>query len=80
MCNTPFRGNKSSLNEGGVATPMIAHWPAGFGKQGKISRQVGHVIDLMPTILDITGIEYPKKYKDRELLELDGVSLLPHCY
>ncbi|EDM28494.1 arylsulfatase (aryl-sulfate sulphohydrolase) [Lentisphaera araneosa HTCC2155] len=77
MCNTPFRGNKSTLNEGGVATPMIAHWPAGFGKPGKINRQVGHIIDLMPTILDITGIEYPETYKGRKILDLDGVSLLP---
>jgi arylsulfatase len=77
MCNTPFRGNKSNLNEGGIGTPMIVHWPAAIGKPGKISRQVGHVMDLMPTVLDAAGIEYPETYKGRKLLEMDGRSLLP---
>ncbi|MDP7303457.1 MAG: arylsulfatase [Pirellulaceae bacterium] len=77
VCNTPMRGFKSSLYEGGTATPMIFHWPDGIGTPGTISRQVGHLWDIFPTVLDITGLEYPSEYADRELHPLDGQSLLP---
>jgi arylsulfatase len=77
MCNTPFRGNKSTLHEGGNCTPMIVHWPAAIGKPGRISRQVGHVMDIMPTVLEAAGIEYPESFEGRKLQKMDGVSLLP---
>lgn len=77
VCNTPMRGFKSTLYEGGIATPMIFHWPAGIGTPGTVSRQVGHVADIFPTVLDIVGAEYPSEYAGRALHPLDGQSLLP---
>jgi arylsulfatase len=77
VCNTPMRGFKSSLWEGGMGTPMIFHWPQGVGQPGIISQQVGHLYDIFPTVLDITGLSYPTEYAGRKLHALDGQSLLP---
>lgn len=77
VCNTPMRGFKSSLWEGGMGTPMIFHWPQGVGQPGTISQQVGHLYDIFPTVLDITGLSYPTEYAGRKLHALDGHSLLP---
>jgi arylsulfatase A-like enzyme len=74
--NTPFRLYKKWAHEGGIATPMIAAWP-GRIKQGTITRQTGHVMDLMPTVLDVAGATYPKTYEGRRILPLEGRSLLP---
>jgi arylsulfatase A-like enzyme len=54
VSNTPFRRFKSFVHEGGIATPFIAHWP-GVIRPGGIAGQVGHVIDLLPTCLDLAG-------------------------
>jgi arylsulfatase len=72
--NTPFRLYKQWTHEGGIATPLIAHWPAGIDQPGRISDEVGHVIDIMPTILDGAGIPYPD---GRSILPLEGRSFLP---
>ncbi len=77
VCNTPLRKYKSTLNEGGCSTPMIFHWPKGIGKPGRISRQVGHVYDIFPTVLEIAGIDYPTTYDSRSIKSLDGISLWP---
>ena len=77
VCNTPLRGFKSSLYEGGNATPMIFHWPRGIGTPGTISQQVGHLTDIFPTVLEIVGVDYPSEYASRKLHPLDGQSLLP---
>jgi arylsulfatase len=76
VSNTPFRLFKSSTMEGGIITPLIAHWPKVI-KQQHISHKPGHIIDIMPTLLDITNTQYPKKYKGRQILPLEGQSLLP---
>jgi len=78
VCNTPMRGHKSTLYEGGICTPMIFHWPKGIGTPGIISRQVGHVCDIFPTILELAGTEYPSEFDGRSLHALDGISLMPH--
>jgi len=77
VCNTPMIGFKSSLWNGGISTPMIFHWPQGVGQPGIISRQVGHLYDIFPTVLDIAGLSYPTEYAGRKLQALDGQSLLP---
>ncbi|MEP0842875.1 MAG: arylsulfatase [Phycisphaerae bacterium] len=74
--NTPFRLYKHWVHEGGIATPLIAHWP-GVIKPGGITDQVGHVIDLMATCLDAARVEYPKTYAGREIAPLEGKSLVP---
>lgn len=74
--NTPFREHKMWVHEGGIATPLIVSWPAGIPNKGKFTPQVGHVIDLMPTCLELSGASYPKKFQDRELIPLPGRSLV----
>jgi len=75
--NTPFRRYKHWVHEGGIATPFIAYWPAVIEKGGALTREVGHIIDVMATCLDAAGAEYPKTHKGKELTPLEGKSLLP---
>src|SRR5207237_10334840 len=75
--NTPFREHKMWVHEGGISPPPIARWPEGIPARGKLTRQVGHVIDLMPTLLDVAGVQYPETLAGRRLLPLEGKSLLP---
>ena len=76
--NTPFRKHKHWTHEGGVSTPLIVHWPGGLKtKAGSLTKQVGHVIDLMPTICDVSGAEYPKTKGDQNITTSPGRSLLP---
>jgi arylsulfatase len=75
--NTPFRRYKHWVHEGGIATPLIAYWPAVIKNAGSLTRQPGHIIDIMATCLDVAGIEYPEIYKGREVIPLEGKSLLP---
>ncbi|MHC4171780.1 MAG: arylsulfatase [Planctomycetota bacterium] len=75
--NTPFRRYKHWVHEGGIATPLIAYWPAVIKDGGSITHHVGHIIDIMATCLDVAGMEYPETYKGRELIGLEGKSLLP---
>ena len=72
--NTPFRMFKHYVHEGGIATPLIAHWPEGIKYRGLI-RDPGHLIDIMPTILEITGVAYPLRYHGNDIPPLEGVSL-----
>ncbi len=53
--NTPFRRHKIWVHEGGIATPLIVHWPRGIADRGALRHDMGHVIDVMPTILEIAG-------------------------
>jgi arylsulfatase A-like enzyme len=53
--NTPFRRHKMWAHEGGIATPLIVHWPKGISARGELRRDAGHVIDLLPTLLDLAG-------------------------
>jgi arylsulfatase A-like enzyme len=54
-CNTPFRRHKIWVHEGGISTPLIVHWPKGIAARGELHRDVGHVIDLVPTLLELAG-------------------------
>ncbi|MCF7784840.1 MAG: arylsulfatase [Prosthecobacter sp.] len=75
--NTPFRSTKLTGYEGGIRTPFIAHWPRGIATPGKIVSDIGHVIDLMPTFLELAGGSYPVEFDGRKPLPLDGRSLVP---
>jgi arylsulfatase A-like enzyme len=77
--NTPFRLYKHWVHEGGIGTPLIVHWPAATGEaaRGGLSHSVGHLVDVLPTILEATGAGYPGRYEGREVLPLEGESLLP---
>ena len=54
--NTPFRRHKVWVHEGGISTPLIAHWPKGITARGELRHGVGHVIDIVPTVLELAGI------------------------
>ena len=54
--NTPFRRHKTWVHEGGISTPMIVHWPAGISKTNELRHTPGHLIDLVPTVLEATGL------------------------
>ena len=74
--NTPFRRYKVFTHEGGIATPLVACWPAGIPRPGRIERDTGHLIDLLPTILDAAGAGYPAEFGGRSVLPCEGQSLL----
>jgi arylsulfatase len=74
--NTPFRLFKHWVHEGGIATPFIAHWPAVIQKTA-ITQQTGHIIDILPTCIDVAGVDYPKKHGGQDILPVEGKSLLP---
>ena len=74
--NTPYRRYKHWVHEGGIATPFIVRWPAVIANRGGITRQVGHVIDLMATFLEIAEGQYPRN-NGNDILPLEGKSLCP---
>lgn len=76
-CNTPWRKFKMATHEGGISTPLIAHWPAGIDARGEIRHQPGHVIDILPTLLDLVGGVYPATRDGQSTLPLEGRSFAP---
>lgn len=74
--NAPFRQFKTWSYEGGIATPMIVRWP-GKAARGSITHQVGHIIDVMPTLLELAESEYPREFKGNQILPVEGKSLVP---
>ena len=75
--NTPFRLYKHFVHEGGAATPFFMHWPKGIKARKDWYREPAQLIDVMPTILDLAGADYPKTYKGNDILPIDGLSLRP---
>ncbi|TWT74239.1 sulfatase-like hydrolase/transferase [Allorhodopirellula solitaria] len=75
--NTPLRMYKHFTHEGGISTPFIAHWPAGIGKRNDWVRQPAHMMDVLPTLMDAAGAEYPARYNGNEIQPREGTSLLP---
>ncbi len=76
--NTPFRYWKAQQYEGGAHTPCIVHWPNGLETDaGSFTDQTGHVMDILPTCLELAGAAYPEGYKGHKITPLDGKSLLP---
>lgn len=78
VANTPFRFWKARSYEGGICTPMIAHWPKGIKKNvGGFTDEHGHVMDIMATCIDLAGASYPEKYKGHDIIPMEGISLVP---
>jgi arylsulfatase len=78
VSNTPFREFKHWVHEGGISTPLIAHWPARIERQGVLEPTPGHLIDLMATAVDIAGAKYPERFHDDQTIKpMEGTSLLP---
>jgi len=75
VSNTPFRMYKSFNHEGGIATPLIAHWPKGITDGGALRQQPGHLIDLMATFVDLAGANYPETHNGHNIIPMEGMSL-----
>jgi arylsulfatase len=71
VSNTPFREYKHWVHEGGISTPLIAHWPAAIKRRGELDPTPGHLIDIMPTCVELAGATYSSK------IPMAGVSLVP---
>jgi arylsulfatase A-like enzyme len=74
--NTPFRRYKSWVNEGGISTPFIVRWPSKI-KPGTMTNEVGHIIDVLPTCLELAGELYPDHFNEKQTAPVEGRSLLP---
>ncbi|MBE9663978.1 arylsulfatase [Mucilaginibacter myungsuensis] len=77
VSNTPLRMYKHYMHEGGISTPLIVHWPAGLKAKGEMRNLPGHEMDIMPTILDITKTAYPKTYNGKDIIPVEGKSMVP---
>lgn len=75
--NTPFRRFKHFTHEGGVATPLIAHWPKGIAARGELRNDPSHLIDLVPTILDVVGGKRLETWEGQPVPPAPGKSLVP---
>ena len=75
--NTPFREYKHYTHEGGIATPLIAHWPKGIAKPGRWEKTPAHVIDLLATAVELGKAGYPKEREGKAITPLQGTSLAP---
>ncbi|MCA9180276.1 MAG: sulfatase-like hydrolase/transferase, partial [Planctomycetales bacterium] len=76
MCNAPLRLYKQYAHEGGTLTPMIAHWPRGIQARGELSKYTAHVVDIMPTVVELAGADYPAHVDAQTILPMEGVSLV----
>ncbi len=77
MANTPFRRHKTWVHEGGISTPLIVHWPKGFAARGELRNSPGHIIDLVPTILEAAGGKPIEKWDGLPVPPAPGKSLIP---
>lgn len=79
VSNTPFREYKHWEHEGGISTPLVAHWPAGISgsRHGNLESQPSHLIDLMATCVDLGGANYPSEFAGESIQPMEGVSLVP---
>lgn len=75
--NAPFRRHKIWVNEGGISTPLIVHWPKEISARGELRHDVGHVIDIVPTILDLAGRHETIRPTTVSAPPLPGRSLVP---
>ncbi len=75
--NTPFRRHKTWVHEGGISTPLVVHWPAGIQARGEPRHTPAHVIDIVPTILEVVGIEKPTTWDGETIPPAPGRSLVP---
>lgn len=75
--NTPFRLYKSYTHEGGAATPFLIYWPKQIKPRNSWCDQPANILDIMPTLVEVAGADYPETYKGNEIYPLEGISLLP---
>jgi len=62
VANAPFRRHKTWVHEGGIATPWIVHWPRGIPARGELRHQPVHAVDVVPTLLEVAGLSFPREH------------------
>ena len=77
LANAPLRKSKIFTHEGGIATPLIVHWPAGFTPRGALRHTPGHLVDIVPTLLELTDAPIPTSFNGEPRPPLSGRSLVP---
>ncbi|MGN0064575.1 MAG: sulfatase-like hydrolase/transferase [Nocardioides sp.] len=80
VSNTPFRLYKGQAFEGGIRVPFLLSWPAGLERaegDAGVRKQYAHVTDILPTVLDLVGVEHPYRRHNVETKEIDGSSFAP---
>lgn len=75
--NTPFRLHKSWVHEGGISTPLIVRWPVGIAARGELRHTPTHLIDVVPTLLELAGVAPPSAWGGESRPPLAGRSLVP---
>ena len=75
-CNAPFRRHKTWVHEGGIATPWIVHWPRGIAARGELRHQPVHVVDVVPTTLELAGVPVPQEHDGMPVPPLHGRSFV----
>jgi arylsulfatase A-like enzyme len=73
--STPYRMFKRYTYQGGVCDPLVIHWPAGIKARGEVRHQYHHSTDIVPTILEVCGVEFPEEYNGVRQTPLSGVSM-----
>jgi len=77
VANTPFRLHKTWVHEGGICTPLIVRWPKGIAGKGELRHNPGHVIDVVPTVLELAGAKRPEQWDGKPVPPPPGKSLVP---
>ena len=77
LSNTPFRRHKTWVHECGISTPLVAHWPKGIAARNQLRHTPAQVVDIVPTILALAGVEKPKAWLGQPIPDAPGKSLLP---
>jgi arylsulfatase len=77
--STPFRRFKHFTLEGGISSPLIVNWPAGIApnRRHTLERQTAHLIDVMPTVVELAGARYPAEFRGNAIQPMEGISLRP---
>jgi len=73
--STPFKMFKRYSYAGGTCDPLVIHWPAGIGASGEVRHQYHHATDIVPTILECCGLEFPATLNGHDQVPLAGVSM-----
>ena len=78
LSNTPFRRYKRENHEGGISAPFIVHWPNRIRQKGRLRHQPAHLIDLMPTFVEVAEAQYPDEFQGNKIQPMEGHSLTPY--
>ncbi|MFM7166794.1 MAG: arylsulfatase [Planctomycetaceae bacterium] len=75
--NTPFRRHKTWVHEGGISSPLIVNWPKGIQRAGQLNQTPAHMIDIVPTVMELAGLPLPHEWNGEERPPVPGKSLVP---